>query len=118
MIEPLETYYRNYNDDSQECLSKSNLLWNQYQEAVRQSEDAKKTFFELKEQALEQEKEMEKAMVQHEQGALSTEKVQKISKRGVTVKYKAEVASQTYKKAVENLNTHTRALHLNYSPGL
>lgn len=42
---------------------------------------------------MEQEKLIEKAMVEHEQGKLSTEKVQKISKRGVTVKYKAEVAS-------------------------
>jgi len=42
---------------------------------------------------MEQEKLIEKAMVEHEQGKLSTEKVQKISKRGVTIKYKAEVAS-------------------------
>lgn len=71
---------------------------------MRQQTDAQKTFFDLKEQAMEQEKLIEQAMIEHEQGVLSTDKVQKISKRGVTVKYKAEVASQSYKKATENVN--------------
>lgn len=47
-------------------------------------------------------------MLDHEQGSLSTIQVQKISKRGVTVKYKAEVASQSYKKAIENVNERVK----------
>lgn len=62
----------------------------------------------MKEQAIEQEKAIEKAMLDHEQGSLSTIQVQKISKRGVTVKYKAEVASQSYKKAIENVNERVK----------
>jgi len=40
--------------------------------------------------------------------------VQKISKKGVTVKYKAEVASQSYKKAIERLNGQVRQLKTEY----
>jgi len=36
---------------------------------------AKEKFFGLKEQAMEQEKAIEKAMIDHEQGNLTTEKV-------------------------------------------
>ena len=67
---------------------------------------------------MEQEKAIEKAMIEHEQGTLTTDKVQKISKRGVTVKYKTEVASQSYKKAIENVNVQTKVLHTEYCPYL
>ena len=57
-------------------------------------------------------------MVDHEQGNLTTDKVQKISKKGVTVKYKAEVASQAYKKAIENVNNQVLTLKTEYSQHL
>lgn len=68
--------------------------------------------------AIEQEKAIEDAMEQHEKGTLTTDKVQKISKKGVTVKYKAEVASQSYKKAVERVNKQVKLLHTEYSQNL
>jgi len=49
---------------------------------------------------------------------LTTDKVQKISKKGVTVKYKAEVASQAYKKAIENVNNNVLTLKTEYSQHL
>ena len=57
-------------------------------------------------------------MLDHEQGNLATSQVQKISKRGVTVKYKAEVASQSYKKAIENTNERVKQLNTEYCPNL
>ena len=57
-------------------------------------------------------------MEQHENGQLSTDKVQKISKKGVTVKYKAEVASQNYKKAIDRVNTQVKSLQTEYSQHL
>ena len=47
---------------------------------------------------------IENAMLAHEVGTLSTDQVQKISKKGVTIKYKAEVASQSYKQTIEGVN--------------
>ena len=57
-------------------------------------------------------------MLDHEKGTMTTEKVQKISKRGVTVKYKAEVASQNYKKAIEHVNDKVKLLKSEYSTNL
>lgn len=41
--------------------------------------------------------------------------MQKISKKGVTIKYKAEVASQAYKKAIERLNGQVSLIKGEYS---
>ena len=30
MVEPLETYYKNYDSDSQESIQRSLTIWNQY----------------------------------------------------------------------------------------
>ena len=49
-------------------------------------------------------------MKAHEEGHISTEKVQRINKKGVTVKYKAEVASQTYKQQIEGVNAMVKLL--------
>ena len=118
MIEPLETYHKHYNEDSQDSIAKSIVIWNSYEDSLKKQKDAKDKFYGLKEQAMEQEKAIEKAMVEHENGTLTTDKVQKISKRGVTVKYKAEVASQTYKKAIEGVNNQVKLLHNDYCPNL
>ena len=53
MVEPLETYYKNYSDDSQESIQKSLQIWNQYQDATHQQTDARDKFYNLKEQAIE-----------------------------------------------------------------
>ena len=57
-------------------------------------------------------------MKQHEQGQMTIDKVQRISKKGVTIKYKAEVASQTYKQSIEATNNMIRVIKLDYSPQL
>mmetsp|Transcript_20660 Transcript_20660/g.27877 ORF Transcript_20660/g.27877 Transcript_20660/m.27877 type:complete len:130 (-) Transcript_20660:2841-3230(-) len=75
MVEPLETYYKNYDSDSQESISRSLTIWNQYLDATKQREEARGSFFGLKEMAIEQEKAIEDAMIQHEHGNITTEKV-------------------------------------------
>ena len=66
MIEPLETYHKHYSEDSQESISKSHQIWQGYQNSLTNQQDAKEKFFGLKEQAMEQEKAIEKAMLEHE----------------------------------------------------
>jgi len=41
-------------------------MWNHYQDATHQQKDARDKFYSLKEQAIEQEKAIEQAMVDHE----------------------------------------------------
>ena len=57
-------------------------------------------------------------MQAHEKGQMTVDKVQRISKKGVTIKYKAEVASQTYKQSIEATNNIVRILNLDYTPQL
>ena len=66
MIEPLETYYKHYTEDSQESISKSHQIWTSYKNALTMRQDSKEKFYGLKEQAIEQEKAIEKAMYDHE----------------------------------------------------
>lgn len=49
---------------------------------------------------------------------MTIDKVQRISKKGVTIKYKAEVASQTYKQSIEATNNMIRVIKLDYAPQL
>ena len=49
---------------------------------------------------------------------MTIDKVQRISKKGVTIKYKAEVASQTYKQSIEATNNMIRVIKLYYAPQL
>lgn len=47
---------------------------------------------------------IEEAMLALEQGQIDIERVQQISKQGVHVKYKAELASQSYSASVGAVN--------------
>ena len=57
-------------------------------------------------------------MQAHEKGQMTVDKVQRISKKGVTIKYKAEVASQTYKQSIEAMNNMAKIINLDYAPQL
>ena len=63
-------------------------------------EDAKENYFGLKEEADKCDMRIEEAMLSFEQGQIDVERVQQISKQGVHVKYKAELASQAYNQSV------------------
>jgi hypothetical protein len=41
LIEPLETYHKNYNDDCKEYLSKSSSLWSMFKEATNKKQEAR-----------------------------------------------------------------------------
>lgn len=80
--------------------------------------DAKERFFFLKQQAEQQEVCIEEAMLAHERGLIPLDKVQRISKKGVTVKYKAEVATQTYRQSLDHLNSIIGKIDSSYKPEL
>lgn len=48
---------------------------------------------------------IEIALLEHEKGNLSLEQVQRITNQTLNVKYKAEIASQDYKKEVDTVNS-------------
>ena len=118
LVEPLEMYQKHYTNDCADSIQKGSTIWAQWQEQQVNQKDAKEKFYTLKEQALEQESIIEDAMKQHEQGQMTIDKVQRISKKGVTIKYKAEVASQTYKQSIEATNNLIRVIKMDYSPQL
>ena len=35
MIEPLETYHKHYNEDSQDSIAKSIVIWNSYEDSLK-----------------------------------------------------------------------------------
>ena len=47
---------------------------------------------------------IEQSLLAHEKGLLSLEQVQRITNQTLNIKYKAELASQEYKKEVDTLN--------------
>jgi ABC-type hemin transport system substrate-binding protein len=59
---------------------------------------------------------IELALLEHERGALSLEQVQRITNQTLNVKYKAELASQEYKKAVEQVNQQLARFSQEYRP--
>ncbi len=67
-------------------------VWNQYQDAVDKVQISKDRYFSLKDQAVQNEVEIEEGMLAMERGKISIEKVQRVSNKGIKVKYKAEVA--------------------------
>jgi hypothetical protein len=54
-------------------------------------------------------------MLAHERGLISVEKVQRINKKGVNIKYKAEVSSQTYRDAIGGLNSVIKRMPDDYN---
>lgn len=57
-------------------------------------------------------------MKAHNRGDISVNKVTRISKNSITVKYKAEVASQSFKSSIESMNQQIRAFKTVYNPHL
>ena len=53
LVEPLDTYYKHYNNDSQESISRNLTIWNAYKDTTRECADTRDSFFSLKEQAIE-----------------------------------------------------------------
>jgi hypothetical protein len=58
----------------------------------------------LKKEAEKQEVCIEEAMLAHERGLIADSKVQRINKKGVNVKYKAELSSQSYNESICDIN--------------
>jgi hypothetical protein len=48
--------------------------------------------------------EIEKALLSHQQGDISAEKVQEVMNNSLNTKYKAQVAQKNYKESIEELN--------------
>ena len=57
-------------------------------------------------------------MLAHERGLISVEKVQRINKKGVNIKYKAEIASQNYRESIDDLNEVVKTMPTDYSANL
>ena len=57
-------------------------------------------------------------MLAHERGLIGVEKVQRINKKGVNVKYKAELSSQTYNESILDLNKVIKRMPAEYSSQL
>lgn len=49
LVEPLDTYYKHYNNDSQESISRNLTIWNAYKDTTRECADTRDSFFSLKE---------------------------------------------------------------------
>ena len=118
LIEPLETYQRHYDDECNTAIQNSSKFWASYQEAISCSLDSRDRYFYLKKEAEKQEVCIEEAMLAHERGLISVEKVQRINKKGVNIKYKAEIASQNYRESMDDLNAIIAQFPSSYSPNL
>ena len=67
-------------------------------------QEARDRYFYLRQQAEQQEVCIEEAMLAHERDLIPIEKVVRVNKQGVNIKYKAEVANQHYKASIEKCN--------------
>ena len=49
LVEPLDTYYKHYNSDSQESISRNLTIWHSYKDATKERDDSRESFYSLKE---------------------------------------------------------------------
>ena len=60
--------------------------------------------------------EIEKALLSHQQGEITAEKVQEVMNNSLNTKYKAQVAQKNYKESIEELNQAMKDIDGDYKP--
>lgn len=103
-MEPVDTFAKHYQTDNYELIHAAQSVWTEYKEAIDKLHTSKDRYFALKDQAVQNEVEIEEGMLAMERGKISIEKVQRVSNKAIKVKYKAEVALQTYTSSITHLN--------------
>jgi hypothetical protein len=61
---------------------------------------------------------IEEQMLAFERGEVDVDKVQQVSKQGIILKYKAELATQQYQKTITQMNQFLSEFPLVYKPEL
>lgn len=105
LVEPLDTFQKHYTNDSADSYTKCSNFMNKYKDLLTKQMEARDRYFFLKEKAHQQDIQMEEAMQAHTRGDIPHNKVTRINKSSITVKYKAEVACQSFKASIESTNT-------------
>ncbi|CDW76802.1 tbc domain-containing protein [Stylonychia lemnae] len=118
LIEPLEVYQKNYVQTSTELISQAKTYWHTLEDEKKKLSLIKERYCKLMSDVEQSEIQIEVALLQHEKGVITLEQVQKITNSTLNVKYKAELASQEYKKEVEYVNLQLSKFGVEYKPML
>jgi len=82
-IDPIESFTQNYQVLSSEYLERARESFELHTDNLVASKNARDRYFDLKEEAEKQEVNIEEAMLSHDRGLISIDKVQRISKKGI-----------------------------------
>jgi hypothetical protein len=118
LVEPIDTYQKLYTNDSADSFTKCSNFMNKFKELQKRQQEARDRYFYMKEKAHQQDLQIEEAMQAHDRGDISHNKVTRINKNSITVKYKAEVACQSFKHAIESTNQQVKAIETQFMPNM
>ena len=116
LVEPIEQYQKHYIQNSNESISSAKTFWYALDEERKKIIHTKDKYYRLMNDVEQSEISIELALLEHEKGNLSLDQVQRITNQTLNVKYKAEIASQDYKKGVDQMNSYLSQFETEYRP--
>jgi hypothetical protein len=99
-----------------DLITKAKDYWTDLEEHRVRLETQQDRYYRLSSDAEQSDVEIEQALLDHEKGLMTIEQVQRITNSTLNVKYRAECASQDYKKEVEVINEYLSELNITYKP--
>ena len=104
IIEPLNMYIQHHNGISESQQEKANEIMNNFRQAETDHRQAQIDHYNLGSKQETNEINIEKALLQKQQGEIDDEKLQEVMNESVNTLYQTQQAEQRYKETIENLN--------------